>query len=251
MEELHQIIYDGKVYKVYEPTIDVWSALMTEQSWSSDFDLGITLISWITGLTEEEVREASASSIINAAEGIIEYYTNQTKNFYENFEFNNKTYKFIDIPNLTFGEFVDIDEFLQKTESEKNKRLHELMSLLYREIDDKGNYLPYDIQRIKETAEEFRKLPIKYLNGALVFFSIIETISQRNIQLYFYQRDWWKLQLRMLKRRTLIRSVGIPQLISWLKTIYLIFQKWFKLITSKHSISLLTKRIKLNAKNKN
>ena len=240
MEEIHQIEYNGKTYKVYEPTLDVWSALMTEQSWSNDFELAVTLIAWITGLTEDEVKQASATSIINAADGIIDYYTNQSAKFYETFTFNQKNYKFIDIPNLTFGEFIDIDEFLIKEESQKNARLNELLALLYREVDEKGNYLPYDVNRIKQVSEDFRKLPIKYLNGALVFFSTIESMLQKNTRLYLYQKIWWIWKYRMLKIRvkriTKILSAGIVQLYLWLRIAYLISTKWFKKIISNVSI---------------
>jgi len=223
MDEIHEITYNGKTYKVYEPTLDLWSALMTEQTWNNDFELAVTLISWITGLTPEEIQKASASSIINAADGIVEYYKNQSSSFYETFTFNDKTYKFIDLPNLSFGEFIDIDELLQKPQAEKNKRLNELMALLYREIDEKGNYLDYDINRIKKTAMDFRKLPIKYLNGSLVFFYNIKNILDGNIRFSLKSKIYWKIKLQELKKWVKMVSGGSLRLYHSLKRTLL---KW-------------------------
>lgn len=225
MNEIHEITYDGKTYKVYEPTLDLWSELMNAQLWDNDFELAITLISWITGLSREEIAKASAISIINAADGLIDYYTTQSSVFYDTFEYNGKRYKFIDLPNLSFGEFIDIDELLQKPQSEKNKRLNELMSLLYREIDDNGDYLDYDINRIKKTAMDFRKLPIKYLNGSLVFFYNIRNILDGNIRFSLTSKIWWKVKWIVLKKRIKTLSAGsLQSLLSPWK----ILQKWKK-----------------------
>ena len=237
MEEIHEITYNGKTYVVTEPTIDIWSALMTQQTWKDDFELAVTLLSWVTGLLPEEINQASASSIINAADGLVEYYLSQSKIFYETFEFNGKNYKFIDLPNLSFGEFIDIDELLQKPLSEKNAKLHELMALLYREVDDKGEYLEYDIRRIKDTSIEFKKLPIKYMNGSLVFFYNIKNILDGNIRYSLTQPIWWKVNWILLKKRIKTLSVGSVLLSLSPKRILRKLKSSLKNIMSKPSIS--------------
>jgi hypothetical protein len=206
MDAIHEIKYDGKTYNVYEPTLDVWQQLILHQQFDDDFELAVHLLSWVTGLTTEDIAEADARSIINAADGLVEYYVNQSEKFHETFNFAGKNYKFIDLPNLTFGEYVDIDDILQKGDSERTKNLNLLMALLYREIDEKGNYLPYDINRIKKTAEDFKQLPIKYLKGASVFFYLIETTLLENTRFYIHQKIWWQLRKRMIQKR--IKEIG-------------------------------------------
>lgn len=178
MEVLEQRIkYNGKTYTVGEPTLDVYMAIQKEIDYASDLELAINLLGWITGLKDEEIKEADAYTIITAAEGIIQYYNSIEGKFYETFEFNGKSYKFIDLKGMSFGEYVDIDTFLQKPTSEKQGKLHELMAMLYREVNEKGEYKPYNAQEVKERAMEFKTLPLKYFNGALVFFYNIANMS--------------------------------------------------------------------------
>ena len=178
MEVLEQRIkYNGKTYTVGEPTLYVYMAIQKEIDYASDLELAINLLSWITGLRDEEIKEADAYTIITAAEGIIQYYNSIEGKFYETFEFNGKSYKFIDLKGMSFGEYVDIDTFLQKPTSEKQGKLHELMAMLYREVNEKGEYKPYNAQEVKERAMEFKTLPLKYFNGALFFFHNIANMS--------------------------------------------------------------------------
>lgn len=178
MEVLEQRIkYNGKTYTVGEPTLDVYMAIQKEIDYATDLELAINLLSWITGLKDEEIKEADAYTIITAAEGIIQYYNSIEGKFYETFEFNGKSYKFIDLKGMSFGEYVDIDTFLQKPTSEKQGKLHELMAMLYREVNEKGEYKPYNAHEVKERAMEFKTLPLKYFNGALVFFYNIANMS--------------------------------------------------------------------------
>ncbi len=225
MEVIHEIKYDGKTFTVHEPTIDIWQELMVKQEFTDDFQLAITILSWVTGLSIEEMRQADTRSIINAADGIVEYFTTQSEQFVESFTFIDKTYKFIDLPNMTFGEYIDIDDVLRKPTVERHRSLALLMALLYREVDDKGNYLPYDLDRIKKTAELFRKLPIKYVKGSTVFFYLMETMLKENTQFSILQKEFWMLRRMILKRRV-TRLVGTVQSINWLKKISSTLQKW-------------------------
>lgn len=219
MEALHEIKYDGKTYKVNEPTIDIWQELMAKQEWVSNFELALTILSWVTGLTIQQIREADTRSIINAADGIVEYFTTQSEQFFNEFTLGDKSYKFIDLPNLTFGEYIDIDDVLNKPTVERHKSLALLMALLYREVDEKGNYLPYDIKNVKENAERFRKLPIKYVKGATVFFYLMENMSVKNTPYSILTKEWWILRWRMIQRR-LQGGAGTRPSTVWLERIF-------------------------------
>ena len=228
MEVIHEIKYDGKTYKVHEPTIDIWQELMVKQEWSTDFELAISILSWVTGLSKEEIRQADTRSIINACDGIIEYFTSQGDDFYESFTLGDRKYKFIDLPNMTFGEYVDIDDILQKPISERYKLLSTLMALLYRELDEDGNYVEYNIENIKENALRFRKLPMKYVKGSTVFFYHMESMLDENTPFYIHQKTWWILQSRLIRRRVKTVLGGIQQYIVSVGKTFLIWTRWLK-----------------------
>ena len=215
MEILEQRIrYNDKTYKVGEPTLDVYMAIQKQIEYADNVDLAVSLISWVTGLTREQVKDAEAYSVVGVAESILTYYNNAGEQFYNNFEFNGKHYKFLDMKNMTFGEYVDIDTFLQKPNAVKQTKLNELMAMLYRELDEEGNYKPYDITQVQTRAVEFNKLPLKYFNGCLVFFYLIANTSLSPTRLFLLRqrlrRAYWKLQ-----RITKTLLVGIVQLLPW------------------------------------
>lgn len=237
MKETHSITYQGQEFIVKEPTLDTWSMISTHLDFRDDLDMAVSLISWVTGLDENEIGQASASSVLAAAEGIIDYYLNQGQKFHETFEHAGKTFKFIDLQNMTFGQWIDIDDYLKLTEVEKKKKLNLFMSFLYHEVDEKGNYLPYDVDRIKQNAELFRKLPVKYLNGAMVFFYHIGNMLRENTP-YSFLSIWWWIQMKAdLKRWIKTRLGGIQPLSSWLVRTYSTLTRWLKGIIWRSSTS--------------
>ena len=83
-----------------------------------------------------------------------------------------KEYGFIpDFDELTIGEFVDLDNYLQNAWNNLDK----IMAILYRGIikreGDKYQIEPYSLDNIKERSELFKnKLSIDTIYGAMVFF---------------------------------------------------------------------------------
>ena len=122
-----------------------------------------------------------------------------------NFSFNNKNYRFLDLPNLTFGEFIDIDTYLTKEPHEKKKDMPLLMAMLYREVDEKGNYKPYNSKELQLKAEEFKKLPVKYVRGSTnFFFHLGKTLSGN-----FQASSWVKLRLTIKMLWILVKFVPL------------------------------------------
>lgn len=195
-----ELKYGGKIYKVEEPTIEMWSKLVLLQEWTDEREFSIKLLSFITGLSEEQIENADAFEVMEATTGLSEYLMRESKEFRNEFEFNGKRYKFLDLPNLTFGEFIDLDTYLSKPDVEKKKELNLFMSMLYRQLDDGGNYLPYNSKELMSRADEFKKLPVKYVNGATTFFLRLDKISQRGMM------D--SLSHRLMKKIKMIWSVG-------------------------------------------
>ena len=94
------------------------------------------MISILTGLSMDEIREVELSSIENASSAIYEMIMNQENKFHEFIIHNNKKYQFINLKNIKFGEYVDLDSFLARPLSYRMQNLHEFMALVYKELDD-------------------------------------------------------------------------------------------------------------------
>lgn len=191
--EKHYIKYNGKDYEVKEPTIESWIKLSLLKDWTDENEFNVLLIADITGLSKEDVLKADWKDIVLVSQNLSNYLLNEGKEFHREFQFEDKKYRFVDLPNLSFGEFVDIDSYLMKKENDRRKELNFLAAMLYREVDENDKLVEYNGNELPLRAEKFKKLPIKYLNGASSFFLRIEKISQGNFPISLRQR----LKMRM------------------------------------------------------
>lgn len=174
--------YKGKDYKVNEPTVQDWSTLVLLQEWTDEREFCVKLLSFVTGLTEEEIENSDYLEVVELSQKISEFLTKDGAKFYNEFNFNGKNYRFLDLPNLTFGEFIDIDTYLSKEPHERKRDMSLLMAMLYREIDNNGHYLPYNSNELQKKSEEFKKLPVKYVNGSTNFFFHLGKTLQGSIK---------------------------------------------------------------------
>lgn len=217
-----EIKYKGKKYTVSEPTIADWSKLVLLQEWTDEREFSVKLLSMITGLTEEEVENADATEIVKVSNELSHFLMKNATEFKNEIDFNDKKYRFLDLANLTFGEFIDIDTYLSKTPVEKKKEMHLLMAMLYREVDENGNYKPYDSKLVQSRAEEFKKLPVKYVNGATSFFLRLDRILRGDLKASFWEqvKMMAKMTWLLVKFSTLISfGLGLGRLYLWLTTI--------------------------------
>lgn len=226
--ETHYIEYKEKKYPVIEPTIELWQRLTGLQNWTDETEFAVMMISHMTGLDKEEILQADWQQIIAASQNITNHLLSEGKEFKREFEYDGKKYRFIDLPNLTFGEFVDIDSFLSKPEIERKRELNLLMALFYREVGEDGKLETYDGSKVQVRAEKFKKLPVKYVNGASTFFLRIERILHKSSRLSSGKRV--KMRLKVIW--TLVKLLtsksfgdGLARLSRWLK---MIFPKWKK-----------------------
>lgn len=162
MEE-HFIVYDGDRYPVKEPTIETWVKLTSLKDFTDDNEFSLMLISELTGLSEEKVSKSPWKDVLLVSQNLSNYLLQENQKFYSEFEFQGIKYKFIDLQNLKFGEFIDLDSYLTKSEMDRRRDLHLLMAMLYKEVD-----IPP--LSLLERAEKFKKLPVRYVNGASNFF---------------------------------------------------------------------------------
>lgn len=197
--------YKNKEYTVDEPTVEMWSKLVLLQEWTDEREFCVMLLSMTTGLTEEEIENSDYLEVVKISNEISTFLTQDGDKFYNEFSFNNKNYRFLDLPNLTFGEFIDIDTYLTKEEHEKKKEMPLLMAMLYRELDENGNYKPYNSKELQLKAEEFKKLPVKYVRGSTNFFFHLGKTLQGNFQASF----WFRLKLMVQMVWMLVRFVPL------------------------------------------
>jgi hypothetical protein len=216
--EKKYIQYKGDFYPINPPTIEMWSKITVLQEWMDEMELYVVLLSEVTGLSKEEIENADYQEVFNAAQIIADYFLSEGTEFINKFEFNGKHYKFIDLPNLTFGEFIDIDTFLQKPVNERKKEMNMLMAMLYREVDENGNYKPYDSKQLEVKAQEFKKLSIKYINGASSFFLRLEKILQGDTKVSFWSKRKTILKLSWMLLKFVVLTIfggGLVLLYHW------------------------------------
>jgi hypothetical protein len=214
----HSIVYKGKKYDVIEPTIEMWGNLMGLQDWLDEKDFSLELISQMTGLSKEEISKSDWDSVITTSQNLSNYLLSESKKFYNEFEFDEIKYRFIDLTNLTFGEFIDVDSFLSKTAEERKKEMNLLMAMLYREVDENNKLTEYDSNKIQVRAERFKKLPVKYVNGASSFFLRIEKILQGNIRPSLWSQVRMKMKMGLMLGKLIVSlniGVGLARLYNW------------------------------------
>jgi hypothetical protein len=218
--EKHKISYGGKDYEVIEPTIELWGRLASLQDWTDETEFAIILISHMTGLSKEDIQKSNWHDVLTVSQNISNHLLHESKEFHKEFEFEGQKYKFIDLPNLTFGDFIDIDTFLSKPEMERRREMHLLMALLYREDGVVSDTML--------RAERFKRLPVKYVNGASTFFLRIEKISQGSSQLSLLSRMKMRMMMTLIVVKLVVSAsigLGLALLSRWRKKI---LPRWMK-----------------------
>ena len=110
-----------------------------------------------------------------------------------------------------FGQFVDIDTFMKKDESYKVANLNELAAYLYCE-----DGIVYGDSDIRKRIEDFKTLPVKYIEGSIFFLLNLGKGLQELTTLYSKSPVmWWMMRTRIAWGNF---GDGIKQLVSSRKT---------------------------------
>lgn len=206
------IEFEGKDYEVKPPTLKTWSKLNLYKDLEQEEDFVLTLVSISTGIDEENLKLVNYLKVKSAADYLSEYFITLGNKFYPTFEFKGVEYKFIDINNLSFGQFVDIDTFLTKDESYKKINMNELIAMLYEPVDQEK----YDASLIPERKKLFEDLDVKYLQGSLLFFLTLRRRLQETTP-YFSILKWKsKRKIKKMLKPFLSIGAGMQRLYSWL-----------------------------------
>tara|TARA_R110000868_G_scaffold39990_4_gene138707 strand:+ start:2385 stop:3056 length:672 start_codon:yes stop_codon:yes gene_type:complete len=213
----HLIEFNGKDYEVQEPTLNGWAQLNLLKDIEEDDDFSLSLLSISTGISEDDLLKANFVQVKEAAEYLSNYFITLGEQFYPDFVYKGVKYKFFDMGNMSFGEYVDIDNFLQKDKSYTKSNMRELMAILYRPVMDDGTIEGYNITNTKRRAELFRDLPVKYLQGSMRFFFHLEKVLKETTP--FYLRTYQSLRRKLKRHLKPLGKIGdgMGLLYSWLK----------------------------------
>lgn len=205
------IQHNGKKYEVKEPTIAMWANVMKLKDILEPEELNIRLISEITGMSKEDIMSCDAKNIQKIGEIIYRLMNMETKEVQMKIELNGVKYEMTDFYKISFGQFVDIDSFLSKDETYKVSNLNELAAYLY--IEEGKKYGEIDF---KKKIEEFKDLPVKYVEGAVFFLLSLGKGLQQLTQVYSKSKFLWM----MMKVRMALLNIGdgTLQYLTWPKT---------------------------------
>jgi hypothetical protein len=182
------IEYNNKKYEMKTLTIEMWGNIMKYQGILDDIDLYVKMISEMTGLTSKEVKDANAEDIIIAGEQLHKFINQESKEIYPEIRHNGIEYTMVDVHKISFGQFVDIDTFMSKDEAYKSVNLNELAAYLYTEKGKKYGEVDF-----KKTIDNFKDLPVKYVEGAVFFLWTLERALQDLSQVYSKNKLTWEI----------------------------------------------------------
>lgn len=174
----------GKEFTVKEPTIRDYYTLQNELV-QSDINAKINIICHLSGCTPQDLKRLDKYQFIELWNIILERHLDisETSPYYRSFLFNGKQYGFLDMSNISLGEFADMD--VLKADPQSQKKLHTMLAILYRpaiqitetwmEVEE------YDSDDAAKRAEEFLDLPLKYVYGSLNFFLQVSKYLYENM----------------------------------------------------------------------
>lgn len=157
----------------------------------SELHKTVKIISVLTDIDEAELKTWGVKSLSTIYKDL-NSKIDLKEEFHPIFSYEDKLFGFQHVDNMTLGEYVDLERLCK----DPNKNLHEIMAILYREID-KHNFKnivwkkaqkilvkhnkttnifkqydlkKYDVKDRASTSDMFKQLPVQYALGAMAFF---------------------------------------------------------------------------------
>lgn len=193
------IEHKGRRYEVKEPTIQMWSEVMKLKDIHGEEEMNLRLLEQVVGIRRDELEQLDAALIRKISSQLNAVLNQENKDLSPIIELKGKRYTLINLEKISFGQFVDIDSFLQKDEQYRISNLNELAVYLYTE---EGK--TYGDKDFKSEIEAFKDLPVRHIEGALFFFSLLGNTLAELIQIY--SKNKWKY--RMMKLKILLINIG-------------------------------------------
>ena len=188
-----------RTFEIKEPTIAEFCDVMKLKDILEEDELNIRLISKVTGMSVDEIMEMDAFTINKIGSQLFSHFNKESKKLINSFELNGVKYKFLDVHNISFGQFVDIDTFLKKEESYRITNLNELMAYMYCEEGIK-----YSESNFSKRIEVMKEAPVHIVEGAVFFLSSLGKGLLEITQLYSKS----PMMFQMMKLRIVLESFG-------------------------------------------
>lgn len=205
------ITHAGKKHKVREATIQTWSEIMKHRDLMDETDMFVKTIELLTDIPRAEILNADAAEVYSAGEIILSQLQSEKNKVYSTIEHRGESYTFLDINDISFGQFVDIDTFLSKDENYKQRNLHELAAYLYIETGTKYGDKPVNVRK-----EKFVDLPMKFVEGAVFFLTSSARTSA--ILTKIYSQSKWLRTTAKIKIILALIGDGIQQSVLSVRT---------------------------------
>jgi len=189
----------SRTFEVSEPTIKEFCDVMKLKDILTEDELHVRLIEKSTGMSHQEVMELDAYTIQKIGSTLFAHFNKESKKLTPSFELNGITYKFMDVHNISFGQFVDIDSYLKKDDSYRIANLNELMAYMYCEEN-----IPYSKSNFKSRIEAMNDAPAHIVEGALFFLLNLERGLLELTQLSSKS----PLMFQIMKLRIVFQSFG-------------------------------------------
>jgi hypothetical protein len=218
--ETIQVELNKTKYTIEEPNIELWTNVMKFKDLLDEEELYIKMISEVLGITREEVLSADTTQILEIGDYVYSFINKESKKLFKQIDFQGTKYNLVDVNNISFGQYVDIDTFLRKEEGYRIANLNELAAYLYTE-----DGVSYTNSNIKLRIETFKTLPIKYIEGAIFFLLNLAKGSQELTRLYSQSKVMWtimKIRITLMligdgiRQYQLSRTTWFGKLTTWL-----------------------------------
>jgi hypothetical protein len=167
---------DGINYKMPNNiTVSHYGEMMRRMSLSDNvIDKTNDLIGVLLNIPYNILRELEPSKMEELSIYLQNKVSSQDVGYIPSFTYKDVNYVGVAFNKITFGEYVDIINFI-KNEASIYMNIHKLLSILYRpEIN--GKIRPYDIEQHEIQSELFKDLPLMYFFG--IFKNLFTFLAQ-------------------------------------------------------------------------
>jgi hypothetical protein len=162
----------------------------------------------------KDIAKINYKSVSEVLEHLNELFEKK-QSFKQKFELGGKQFGFIpDLENMTFGEYVDLDEYLKDIDN-----WHKAMAVMFRPIkkDMKGLYQIEDYNGTEQYAEVMKFAPLDVVLGSMVFFYHLSNELLNAMIKYLQHQVTEHSETIQEKANLLTNGVGINQYMQSLK----------------------------------
>ena len=187
-------------YNLKDLTITDWAEIMKLKGLLDEDEIEIKIIEFVTGLTRDELVAMDKENLSLLSNSIAQWNNRYEKMTFDTMVHKEQEYRLVDVNNISFGQFIDIDTFMGQPENYRLTNLNELAAYLYVEVID-GKPIEYSDSNFNKRIEDMKDLPVKYIDGAL-FFLLGSGKELRKPTRIFSRKEWkWRMKKMTMKEK--------------------------------------------------